>query len=316
MASQIVDISDAQSGASARILVSLGFNCFSWRPVFAEGPREMIWADADYTSGERRPSGSGMPLLFPYPGRIAGAVYTYAGRQYQLEPDDAFGNAIHGFVHNRPWRLVHEDGNRAVGEFQASVDDPSILDRWPADFLIRVAHELRARELVTDVHYENRGDGPLPCGFGTHTYFRLPLADGAPVDETLVTAPVSQYWETDQMIPTGRVLPVADDEDLASGRPLGGRQFDTSFTGIRADADGLVRTRLTDPASGRTLTQTFDPVFRHCIVYTPGHREAICLEPYTCVPDSMHLAATRDDTGLQTLQPGQSFDTTIRLEVA
>jgi aldose 1-epimerase len=316
MSSQIVEMSDARSGATARVLVSLGFNCFSWRPVFEDGPREMFWADPDYTSGQKRPSASGMPLLFPYPGRIAAARYSYAGREYQLEPDDAYGNALHGFVHNRPWRLVEQSGNRVVGEFQASVDDASILERWPADFLIRASHELRGWELVTTVRYENCGDGPLPCGFGTHTYFRLPLADGAAVEDTLVTVPVSKLWELQQMIPTGRVLPASGDQDLASGRPLGGRKFDTSCTEVRADADGLVRTRLVEPATGRTLTQTFDPVFRHCIVFTPAHREAICLEPYTCVPDSMHLATARDDTGLQVLQPGESFETTVRLEVA
>jgi hypothetical protein len=40
----IVSIRDPVTGASARILVSLGFNCFSWRPILQDGPREMLWA--------------------------------------------------------------------------------------------------------------------------------------------------------------------------------------------------------------------------------------------------------------------------------
>ena len=48
MSSQIVEISDRESGARARVLVSLGFNCFSWRPVLDDGPREMLWADAGF----------------------------------------------------------------------------------------------------------------------------------------------------------------------------------------------------------------------------------------------------------------------------
>ena len=70
---------------------------------------------------------------------------------------------------------------------------------------------------------------------------------------------------------------------------------------MRADSDGLVRTRLTDPASGRALTQTFEPAFTQCVVYTPGHRQAICIEPYTCVPDAIRLAAEGHETGLQIL---------------
>ena len=72
MAAEVVEIVDALSGASARILVSLGFNCFSWRPVLADGPREMLWADVGFDAGDKRPSGSGIPLLFPFPGRIGG----------------------------------------------------------------------------------------------------------------------------------------------------------------------------------------------------------------------------------------------------
>ena len=52
MSSQIVEISDRESGARARVLVSLGFNCFSWRPVLDDGPREMLWADAGFDNAE------------------------------------------------------------------------------------------------------------------------------------------------------------------------------------------------------------------------------------------------------------------------
>jgi aldose 1-epimerase len=315
MASQIVEITDINSGSTARILVSQGFNCFSWRRVLSDGPREMFWAEPRFEAGDKRPSGSGNPLLFPFPGRISGAVYTFGGREYRLEPSDAFGNAIHGFVFSRPWRVIEQNGNRVVGEFQASVDDPKILDHWPADFLLRVSYEVRGHELVSDIRYENTGDGPLPCGFGTHAYFRLPLSDDGHVADTIITAPVDEYWEMERMIPTGQRLKVRPDQSLAGGLRLVEHQFDTVFTGVRTDRDGLSRTVLHDPASGRTLTQTFGDQFTQCIIYTPGHRQAICLEPYTCVPDSIRLASEGHDTGLQILQPGESFATTITMEV-
>jgi aldose 1-epimerase len=275
----------------------------------------MIWSEPGFEAGDKRPSGSGTPLLFPFPGRIGGAAYTFAGRDYRLEPGDAFGNAIHGFVYNRPWRVVEQTSACVVGEFQASADDASILRRWPSDFRIRASYKVRGRELVSQVHYENTGNGPLPCGFGTHAYFRLPLAEGSRVADTIVTAPVERFWELEQMIPTGRRLPLAADCSLAAGLPLGERHFDTCFTGVRADADGRVRTRLADRASGRCVMQSFDAAFTQCVVYTPGHREAICIEPYTCVPDAIRLAAEGHETGLQILQPGEAFETTLRLEV-
>lgn len=316
MRSQVVDITDSETGSTAQILVSLGFNCFSWRPALDDGSREMLWADADFAAGDKRPSSGGIPLLFPFPGRIGGAKYVFEGREYHLEPGDAFGNAIHGFVLNRPWRVIEQSEARVVGEFQASVDDATILERWPADFKIRVSYEVRAAELVSEIRYENSGEGPLPCGFATHAYFRLPLADRGKVADTMVTVPAAKFWELERMIPTGRVLPIAESQQLAHGLRLDDHQFDTAFTKLQPDSDGLLRTHLADPAKGRTLTQTFDSGFTQCVVYTPGHREAICLEPYTCVPDAIRLAAEGHETGLQILQPGEHRETIIRLEIS
>jgi aldose 1-epimerase len=155
----------------------------------------------------------------------------------------------------------------------------------------------------------------MPCGFGTHAYFRLPLAEAGNVGDTVITVPVDHYWELERMVPTGRILAARPDHPLACGMRLVDHQFDTAFTNMRPDADGLVRTRLADPASGRTLTQTFDRSFTQCVIYTPGHRQAICLEPYICVPDAIRLAAEGHQTGLQVLAPGEAFETTIALEV-
>jgi len=316
MASRVIEIGDPESGSSAKVLVSLGFNCFSWRPVLADGPREMLWAHPAFAGGGERPSGSGIPLLFPFPGRIGGAKFSFGGRQFQLEPADAFGNAIHGFVYTRPWRVIEQTAARVVGEFQASVDDPSVLARWPSDFRIRVAYEVRGRELVSDVRYENTGDGPLPCGFGTHAYFHLPLAEGSDAEATLVRVPTSAVWEARDMLPTGRTLPVPDELDLASGGPLAGRKFDTYFTRLAADGDGQVRTSLTEPRTGRTVTQSFAATFPHCVVYTPPHREAICLEPYSCIADSFRLEDAGVATGREVLAPGEARETRILIVVS
>jgi aldose 1-epimerase len=312
----LITIRDQSSDSSARILVSLGFSCFSWRPVLDDGPREMLWSEPGFENGDKRPSGSGIPLLFPFPGRIGGARYRFEGRDYELPPGDAFGNAIHGFVHLRPWRVVNQSDHRVVGEFHASVDDATILALWPADFRIRVSYEVSGRTLISEVRYENMGSTRLPCGFGTHAYFRLPLSDLGEVADTIVTVPVEKLWHLEQMIPTGQITPVAADQLLATGIHLGDQRFDTCFTGIQASDDGVVHTRLMDPASGRVLTQTFDSTFTQCVVYTPPHRQAICLEPYTCVPDAIRLAAEGHETGLQVLKPGEHRETTITIVVS
>jgi aldose 1-epimerase len=309
----IVSITDPATGADARILVSLGFNCFSWRPVLQEGSREMLWARPDFASGKESPSGSGIPLLFPFPGRIGKSRFMFGGREYLLEPGDRFGNAIHGFVYNRPWRAVEQSVNRVSGEFQASRDDRTMLSRWPSDFRIRVSYTIEGMKLTTQIECENTGSSPLPYGLGTHAYFRLPLSDGADPELTSVTVPATSVWEAHDQLPSGQLLPAAGDLDLTSAKPLAGRSFDTYFTQLQPAKSGIVETLLADRGSGRRLVQTFTPDFTQCVVFTPAHREAICLEPYTCVPDPFRLAAKGHATGLKSLQPGERFVTTIEL---
>ncbi len=202
-----------------------------------------------------------------------------------------------------------------VGEFQASVDDASILDHWPSDFRIRVGYQLSGCELTCEVEFENTGGGPLPCGFGTHSYFRLPLVEGADPEATLVYAPVSKLWELHDMLATGKIAPVPAGMELNHGGPLDERKFDTSYTVLEPEADGLIHTWIREPKSGRTVTQLFDRSFTQCIVYTPPHRAAICLEPYTCLPDSFRLTAEGHATGLKILAPSERLATTIRLGV-
>src|SRR5205823_2083609 len=171
MTPQIATISDAASGASAEILVSQGFNCFRFTAMPAGQPVEVLYAPPDFASGQSRPSRGGIPLLFPFPGRVPGTNFTWEGKEYSLEAGDAFGNAIHGFAMWRPWRVIDQAMNQVVGEFHSWRDDPSLKDRWPADFRITAIYTLLGNTLHGHYTIENPGDMPLPCGFGTHPYF-------------------------------------------------------------------------------------------------------------------------------------------------
>ena len=157
----IVSLHDSATGNSARVLVGLGFNCFEWIVKFDDGPRDMLWAEEGFDTGEKRPSGSGIPLLFPFPNRIRGARYQWGGREYVLDGlrQDGQGNAIHGFVIDRPWRVIARDETSAVGQFQLSVDSPDRRELWPADFLIEVRYYLLETALRSDVRISK--DSPL-----------------------------------------------------------------------------------------------------------------------------------------------------------
>jgi len=301
------------SGCVAEVAPALGFNCHRFAVQGGGQLVEVLWREAAFLEGASKPSRSGIPILFPFPGRLPGRMLTWEGKQYELGSDDGRGNAIHGFVHARPWRVLSRSESQVVGEFHAWRDDPSLKTRWPEDFRITATYELAGNRLKMHYRMENPGDAPLPCGLGTHPYFRLPLG-GSSAKDCVVQLPVTTQWELIEMIPTGRQLPLVNATELAAGRRFAELTLDNCFAGLHFDG-GWCSAQIRDPGSGLTMTIRFDRAFRECVVYTPPHREAICIEPYTCVPG----AAAMDDSaaaGLRILQAGESLEAIVEFAVA
>ena len=313
MSNDVIQLSEPETGSRAAIAVAQGFNCYEYQTTREGQTLDVLWSHPDFAQGGQRPSGSGIPLLFPFGGRIRGTSFEYEGRQYTLEEGDGQGNAIHGFVLRRAWRVVEHSASRVVGEFHAAQDDPSLLERWPSDFKIRVAYELRSGALHSQVEIENPGQQPLPFGFATHAYFRVPPAMGESSEGWMVQVPVRGEWELVNLLPTGEKLPNTANAGLVDGLPFDECRFDNVFTDL-VFTDGRCTTRIFNPTSGRAITQTFDDSFRHCVVYTPPHREAICMEPYTALPDPFRMEAAGVETGLRLLAPGATYRTEIVID--
>jgi aldose 1-epimerase len=220
-------------------------------------------------------------------------------------------NAIHGFCLDRPWRVTHQTAHRVTAEFQLSVDAPDRRELWPADFLIRGTYTLYETALSFDLHIENVDTVPLPWGFGTHAYFKVPLsADGSPAD-CLMVAPVDAHWKLQESLPTGDTLSLSEPySELPDGFRIGTAPLDDVF---RLEP-GARSCSVMDEAAGYQITQSFSPEFTQLVVFTPPGRNAVCLEPYTCLTDAINLPQT--ETGLRTLPPGEteSLNVTIALE--
>lgn len=303
---QIVTLHDAAQGSRARVLVSQGFNCFEFETLVAGRKVRPVWAAEGHETGTHRPSGGGIPILFPFPCRIRGTELLWQGRAYPLEEGDGRGNAIHGFVYNRPWRVVAQSERQVTGEFQASVDDPSLLARWPSDFRITATYRLEGTSLVGSYELHNPGDEVLPFGFGTHPYFRIPPTSEGVADDCRLVVPVRRSWELENLTPTGRLLDLPEASRFQAGLPFSEAKFDNVFTGL-VSHDGQIRSIVEDLRGGVRVVQQFGEAFRECVVYTPGSRDSVCMEPLTCVPDAFRLEPQGIDAGLRTLDPGQSL---------
>ena len=226
---------------------------------------------------------------------------------------DGAGNAIHGFVFDRPWRVTDAGDDRATGAFRLSTDAADRLELWPSDFDLSVTYTLSAATLRCELTVENAGDEPLPFGLGTHPYFALPLGDGGAAGDCRVTVPAAGRWELIGGVPTGEIADVDGEYDLRDGPKFGGLDLDDVYTRVAVEG-GAITSVIEDPAAGLRVVQRCDAAFREQVVFTPpwfkkDGRGAVCIEPYTCATDAINLQARGVDAGLRTLDPGAAFET-------
>ena len=64
------------------------------------------------------------------------------------------------------------------------------------------------------------------------------------------------------------------------------------------------------------MTLRFDEQFPYCVVFNPPHREAICIEPYTTLPNPFELEQSGVDPHLRVLPPGQKFWTKMEIRLS
>jgi aldose 1-epimerase len=320
----ILRLFDDESGASAAVLPSYGFNLFDLRLPAAGAPRAVLDAFPDFAANPRSAGRNGTPILFPFPNRIAGAKYSFGGKTFAL-PSNNGANAIHGFAIDAPWDVIEHaatgDGAVVVGRYQISKQSPERLPQWPADAAIEVRYTLSGRRLTLDATVSNPSGVDLPYGFGIHPYFRLPLtgAEGGDLKRTRVILPASEFWVLDQFIPTGERRSVEAEPrlDFRKGQPIEGLKLDDVLTGLIASADGTFVCRLVDEALGAEFRLGFGPPFRELVAYTPPNAPGvIALEPYTQTTDAINLAARGVDGGLRVLKHDQRETLRITMETA
>jgi aldose 1-epimerase len=309
-------------GALAEVWPALGFNCVRWRAVRDGQPLEVLYSDPALFQGAR-PTRSGVPVLFPFPNRLRDGRFVWEDQDYQLPLNDpAQKNAAHGFACRVPWRVAGQgaDGESAwlTGVFRCSIDAPQNRLMWPADHELRLTVRLGKGTLRLEATVHNPDRRPLPFGLGYHPYFRLPFTGATPADDCQVEVPAASYWPLEANLPSGPPLPVDDKRDLNRPRRVGELALDDVLTGLPARParmDGLIERGAIHAAPGAPLRLFCSPVFREMVVFNPPHRQAFCIEPYTCTTDAVNLQAKGLDAGWLVLEPGASWSAVVELWV-
>lgn len=312
----VFTLADGPGSVRAEVWPSFGGNCLRWSVTGPNGPLELLYAAPDWEQNPV-PTRSGIPVLFPFPNRIRDGRFEWNGRTYQL-PINCPQNrhAIHGFACRHRWRVLEtraDDDRASIVLAFHSMDHSAVANLWPSEYRLELTVVLRASALELVAAVQNCGAEPLPWGLGYHPYFHLPVAAASsrrasPVlEETKLRLPAEELWELQEYLPTGRKLPLDHAHYLRSGRYVGDMHVDDLYTNLADRADHEEDFGSIDYGSFGRIDLAASKQFRHAVVFIPPHRQAVCIEPYTCVTNAINLHGV--ETGLQILAPGASSET-------
>lgn len=264
-----------------------------WVPIMRPTPRPLPDKSSNYSSF----------TLAPYSNRIRAARFIFE-KEYQLEPNTPQGNAQHGDVRNRPWKVAQFDPNILT----CSLDSRDFPDfNWPWTVQMRKTYRVEDNHLDTLLELTNASGRPMPAGLGLHPYF---VRDLLGAGDVLMQFQARGYYQTDEtLIPSSGMTPLPPDLDFSSPRKLGGQKIDTVFGGW----DGKASLEWLE--TGVRMTIQADPVFEHLVVFTAPDG-TLALEPVTNATDGFNLMARGiQGTGVVVLEPGESLRGSVRINL-
>jgi aldose 1-epimerase len=304
-------LANAELGVRAEVWPKFGLNLLRWSVAAGD----VLYCDPAWDSNPVA-TRSGHPILFPFPNRMEHGKFSHAGVEYQLPLNETSGkHAIHGFTPKRAWRVLgtgtEKDHAYLTGQFQLSVDAPEVLACWPGDMALTLTYRLFESALEVTGFVENLAKHPVPFGLGYHPYFTIPgFTDSA--DELLVQAKAKQLWPLVSGIPTGERTSIPPEVDFNTERAVGAVELDTLYTGLPPGPSQRLRDFATLSHGAHKLTVKASAEFRELLLFTPPHRKAVAIEPYTCANNGMNLP----NAGWLTLPAGGTHASTVRYELS
>ncbi|MBO0950669.1 aldose 1-epimerase [Fibrella forsythiae] len=267
--------------------------------INSPGSAQALLADETYASA----------LLYPFPSRVFQGIYRFEGLAYALPMNETMrNNALHGFVHGKPFRVVRQETTPSHALLAIVYDYAGDVPGYPFPFSLTVTYVLSAQGLTLAFEALNTGTTRSPAAFGWHPYFTL---NNAPTDDLTLTMPIKSVITLDEhMIANGR-QPVGDDR--LGTFSLNNVELDTPWVAAFSEVDGQkqAKTVLQWPSEGVSLAITQSDSLGYIVVYTPSRRDSIAIEPQTA-----NVNAFNNGEGLTILSPGETLSGEIQLQLS
>lgn len=304
-----VELVDLRGGTRA-VFARQGATLLDWRVM--HGGESVALTDGYATAAELADQdGVRNGLLAPFPNRVADGRYRFEGREHDLLPGAVGARRIyHGFLRELDLAIARaQDGDDEASVLFTGAVEPDAFAGYPFALALAVQATLGTRGIVLVVTATNVGESTAPYACGWHPYFRLGDADLANLE---LTVPARRCIVTDEaLIPLPGAAAFAavagrPTLDFRRARPLGAAVLDRCYADAIPDADGLIRSRLRDPATGRALTVWQRGGLIHVFTgdtLARDARRAIAIEPVEAMTDAFNRTEFAD---LLRLPPGAS----------
>jgi aldose 1-epimerase len=277
----------------------------------------------------------GAAIELPWASRISGVsapdgkslTTVWRGERLTLPTDakDSYGvggaMAAGGLLLNQPSDSVSTNVMPDGGEVQATYRPGNFDDHWLSKTEITTTVELSGRAIDMKIVARNTGNTAEPIGIGWHPRFAILNGHRG---QMMLRLPQGLRVEvkdrrTGQL--SGRLLPVEGTEydfTSRSGAQLGALNLDDSFVHLKQGLmeDGSVA-ELRDPENDYGLRITaMTSTIKAIRVYAPLDGSFISIEPQFNYDDPFGREwAKNEDTGMVVLEPGQTTQWKIRLEI-
>jgi galactose mutarotase-like enzyme len=286
----------AAGTATAKILPQRGGLLTSLRLCCDGEASELLWMTPDLIETESGWPGGGMPIMFPFAGRVfaEGQPFRYdlKGKTYNMP--------LHGFAYALPWELSRQSASEAVLRLVSNAGTETL---YPFAFNVTAHYRLEAARLNLTLGVENLSpDGAeMPVALGLHPYFRMPFAGGDKARCRLATTArtkiaVSNAGGAGKATPLLDATLVAPDGRLPLTTPLLGNLILGDHQ--RPDAS------LVDEAADRAIRVGWDhpALVPYVVLWTREGESFHCLEPWMGLPDAVSTGA-----GGRWLKAGESL---------
>lgn len=227
--------------------------------------------------------------LVPYSNRLGYRKFRWKGHDYTTQPNfDTSPHSLHGVGWRRPWEIVSSSVLEVVLRLKHAGDAD-----WPFAFEATQYFTLTPQSVRVEMVFSNTAEIAQPAGLGWHPYFTKRARSRLHIE-------VSDRWDCDAtQLPVRKVAQPGIDSDVSH------LAFDNCFEGWTGPA------RIRDEKFSLQLRSSSNRL----VVFTPQDRDYFCVEPVSHVSNAIHMADPAAH-GLRSVEPGESVEASMTLEVA